>query len=117
MKIGRSGVKSDQTRALSQVERGAAREAARRSADIAATPKKKKINWASLPEIWSLIQPRKGVLFLGLILVAINRVSGLVLPGSSKYLFDNVIAKKQVNLLLPIVGVVVAGRPATGGQG
>jgi ABC-type multidrug transport system fused ATPase/permease subunit len=110
MKIGRSGVKSDQTRALSQVERGAAREAARRAGDIASTQtaKKKKINWASLPEIWSLIQPRKGVLFLGLILVAINRVSGLVLPGSSKYLFDNVIAKKQVNLLLPIVGVVIA---------
>jgi ABC-type multidrug transport system fused ATPase/permease subunit len=110
MKIGRSGVKSDQTRALSQVERGAAREAARRSADIASTQatKKKKINWASFPEIWALIQPRKWVLFLGLILVAINRVAGLVLPGSSKYLFDNVIAKKQVNLLLPIVGTVIA---------
>lgn len=68
---------------------------------------KKKINWSSLPEIWALIQPRKGVLLLGLVLVAINRVAGLILPGSSKYLFDNVIDKKQVNLLVPLVLTVI----------
>jgi subfamily B ATP-binding cassette protein MsbA len=70
-------------------------------------PAKKKINWQSLPEIWALIHPRKGVLLLGLLLVAVNRVAGLVLPASSKYLFDNVIEKKQVQLLLPIVLSVV----------
>jgi ABC-type multidrug transport system fused ATPase/permease subunit len=76
-------------------------------ADAAAKPAKKKINWQSLPEIWALLHPRRGVLLLGLVLVAINRVSGLVLPGSSKYLFDNVIDKHQVHLLLPIVLAVV----------
>jgi subfamily B ATP-binding cassette protein MsbA len=40
--------------------------------------------------------------------MAINRVSGLVLPASSKYLVDDVINKKQTNLLAVIVGVVVA---------
>ena len=74
----------------------------------AAKPAKKKIKWSSLPEIWALLHPRRGVLLLGLVLVAINRVSGLVLPGSSKYLFDNVIDKHQVRLLLPIVLAVVA---------
>ncbi len=47
------------------------------------------------------------MLLLGLVLVAINRVAGLVLPGSSKYLFDNVIDKHQVKFLLPIVLAVV----------
>ncbi len=68
---------------------------------------KKKIKWSSLPEIWALLHPRRGMLLLGLFLVAINRVAGLILPGSSKYLFDNVIDKHQVNLLLPIVLAVV----------
>ncbi|HTQ95801.1 MAG TPA: ABC transporter ATP-binding protein [Candidatus Acidoferrum sp.] len=68
---------------------------------------KKKINWQSLPEIWALLHPRRGVLLLGLLLVTVNRVAGLILPGSSKYLFDNVIDKHQVNLLLPIVLAVV----------
>jgi ABC-type multidrug transport system fused ATPase/permease subunit len=73
----------------------------------ASKPAKKKINWQSLPEIWALLHPRRGLLLLGLILVAINRVAGLVLPGSSRYLFDNVIDKHQVNLLPPIVLAVV----------
>jgi ABC-type multidrug transport system fused ATPase/permease subunit len=68
---------------------------------------KKKINWKSFPDIWELIKPRRQVLILGLVLVAVNRVAGLVLPASSKYLFDNVIERKQVNLLLPIVLAVV----------
>jgi ABC-type multidrug transport system fused ATPase/permease subunit len=77
------------------------------AADAAAKAANKKINWQSLPEIWELIQPRRGMLLLGLVLVGINRVAGLVLPGSSKYLFDNVIGKHQVNLLLPIILAVV----------
>ncbi len=68
---------------------------------------KKKIAWKTLPEIWALIHPRRGILLLGLVLVTINRVAGLVLPGSSKFLFDNVIDKGQVKLLLPIVLAVV----------
>lgn len=77
------------------------------SAEAAAKAAKKKINWQSLPEIWALIHPRRGMLLLGLLLVALNRVAGLVLPGSSKYLFDNVIDKHQVKLLVPIVLAVV----------
>jgi subfamily B ATP-binding cassette protein MsbA len=68
---------------------------------------KKKINWSSLPDIWALIRPRRGMLGLGLVLVTINRVAGLVLPGSSKYLFDNVIDRHQINLLVPIVLTVI----------
>jgi len=75
----------------------------------AAKKAKKKINWSSLPEIWALIHPRRGLLLLGLALTAINTLSGFVLPLSSKYLFDNVITKHQVRFLVPIVlGVVAA---------
>jgi subfamily B ATP-binding cassette protein MsbA len=74
-----------------------------------AVPKKakKKINWQSLPEIWALIHPRRGILLLGLVLTTINTLSGFVLPLSSKYLFDNVITKRQVQLLIPIVFAVI----------
>jgi ABC-type multidrug transport system fused ATPase/permease subunit len=73
----------------------------------AAKKTKKKITWQSLPEIYALLHPRRGMLLLGLVLVTVNRVAGLVLPGSSKYLFDNVIDKHQVRLLVPIVLAVV----------
>ena len=68
---------------------------------------KKKINWSSLPEIWALIQPRRGILALGFLLMAINRICGLVLPASTKFLVDDVITKRQQQLLGSIVGAVV----------
>lgn len=72
-----------------------------------AKPAKKKINWQSLPEIWALIHPRRGLLLLGFVLMAINRVAGLILPGSTKYLVDDVIGKRHVQLLVPIVLAVI----------
>ncbi len=65
--------------------------------------KKRKSAWKNLPDVWALIKPRRGLLALGFGLMAINRVSGLVLPASTKYLVDNVITKRQINLLTPIV--------------
>jgi subfamily B ATP-binding cassette protein MsbA len=64
---------------------------------------KKKQVWKALPEVWALINPRRGILALGFLLMAINRVSGLVLPASTKYFVDNVIGKRQIELLTPIV--------------
>ena len=43
------------------------------------------------PMIWELVRPRRWMLALGLLLMAINRVAGLVLPGSSKFLLDDVL--------------------------
>ena len=62
---------------------------------------------SALPLIWELMAPRKGLLVLGLGLMAINRVAGLVLPASTKWLIDDVIGKRHVQLLVPLVGVVV----------
>jgi ABC-type multidrug transport system fused ATPase/permease subunit len=61
----------------------------------------------TLPHIWEFIRPRRGILALGFVMVIINRLAGLVLPASSKYLIDNVIGKRQVHLLEPLILAVV----------
>jgi ABC-type multidrug transport system fused ATPase/permease subunit len=61
-----------------------------------------------LPDVWTLIKPRRGILAVGFVLMIINRVSGLVLPWSSKYLLDDVILKGHKQLLMPLVLAVVA---------
>jgi ABC-type multidrug transport system fused ATPase/permease subunit len=68
---------------------------------------KRKNAWKSLPDVWALMKPRRGLLALGFVLMAINRLSGLVLPASTKYLIDNVIGQKQIRLLTPIVLAVL----------
>ena len=60
-----------------------------------------------LPDIWALLRPRRGLLAGGLVLMGINRVSGLVLPASAKYLIDDVIGKGQHQLLFPLLGFIV----------
>ena len=72
-----------------------------------ATPGKKTEIFKALPEIRQLIRPRRVLLGLGLVLMVINRVSGLVLPASTKYLVDDVIGKRHFKLLYPLVGVVL----------
>ncbi|HEY6290119.1 MAG TPA: ABC transporter ATP-binding protein [Terriglobia bacterium] len=59
------------------------------------------------PDLWTFIRPRRWLLALGFILMAINRLAGLVLPASSKRVIDDVIGKHNLNLLVPIVGLVV----------
>jgi len=69
--------------------------------------KKTKNAWKNLPHVWALIKPRRGILALGLLLMAVNRVSGLILPASTKYLVDDVIGKHHIRLLTPIVLAVL----------
>ena len=63
---------------------------------------------ALLPELWVLVRPRRGLLAGGLLLMTVNRASGLVLPGSTKFLVDDVIGQRRTDLLLPLVLAVVA---------
>jgi subfamily B ATP-binding cassette protein MsbA len=53
-----------------------------------------------------LVWPRRNLFGIGLVLVFINRAAGLVLPGSTKYLIDDVVLNRREELLLPIVGAV-----------
>jgi subfamily B ATP-binding cassette protein MsbA len=58
---------------------------------------------ALLPEVLALMKPRRWQLIAGGGLMVINRVCGLALPVSTKYLIDNVMRKGQFQFLLPIV--------------
>src|SRR6202161_4584698 len=78
------------------------------SNDPAAAKAAKTHVWKALPEVWAMIHPRRGVPALGLLLMTINRVSGLILPASTKYFLDNVVTKKEIGLLRPIVLAVLA---------
>ncbi|MGA8152590.1 MAG: ABC transporter ATP-binding protein [Terriglobales bacterium] len=69
---------------------------------------------AVFPVLWELIRPRRGLLALGFLLMVINRVSGLVLPYSTKFLIDTVIVKRQFQMLKPLVLLVLLATAVQG---
>jgi subfamily B ATP-binding cassette protein MsbA len=78
-----------------------------RSARAGAEPPKKKTDFRkAMPEIWRLVRPRKWLLLLGLVLVAINRVAGLTLPFVSRPFVNLVLRKHESDKLMPLVAAV-----------
>ena len=69
-------------------------------------PKKKTDFRKALPEIWRLVRPRKWLLLLGLVLVAINRVAGLTLPFVARPFVNLVLRKHEGDKLVPLVVAV-----------
>ncbi len=65
--------------------------------------KKRKVNitnaWAEARE---LVWAHRGRLALGLALMLVNRLAGLVLPTTSKFLIDDVIGQGRADLLMPL---------------
>lgn len=59
-------------------------------------------------DLRDLIWPRRKLFVIGLALVFINRAAGLVLPGSTKFLIDDVVQKRQQELLVPLAAAVGA---------
>jgi subfamily B ATP-binding cassette protein MsbA len=55
-------------------------------------PKRKPSLKKLWPQIWALVAPRKWLIASGMVLMAINRVAGLVLPYTSKSLLDGVLS-------------------------
>src|SRR5215471_14032710 len=68
-----------------------------------AEPKKKRIHFSDAwREARQLIVAHRGRLAFGAALMLVNRLVGLVLPASSKYIIDDVIGKGRAQLLTPI---------------
>ena len=69
-------------------------------------PEKKKknplTNASSWKEAKTLMWSHRKKLAFGFLLMVINRLSGFVLPGASKYLIDTVIGENRLDLMWPI---------------
>jgi ABC-type multidrug transport system fused ATPase/permease subunit len=86
-------------------DRGVGRGARARAG--AEMPKKKPDLKKVMPEIWKLIRTRRWLLAFGFLLMIVNRVAGLVLPFSTKFLIDRVLGiHGNPKLLMPLVGIV-----------
>ena len=71
--------------------------------------KKKALPWKVIArDALELIAARRGRLALGLGLMLISRLAGMILPGTTKILLDNIIGKGQRQLLLPLVAAAGA---------
>lgn len=56
---------------------------------------------------WQYIWPRRKHMLLGLLLIVVSRVAGMVLPGSTKYLLDDVVGQGDLQMLWVLLGAVV----------
>lgn len=66
--------------------------------------KKSKVSISSVFK--TIIWPRRNIIAVGLVLILISRLASLVLPGASKYLIDDVIVNKDLNMLQTLLWVV-----------
>jgi ABC-type multidrug transport system fused ATPase/permease subunit len=64
-------------------------------------------------EAREIVWARRGRLSLGLAIMLVNRLAGLVLPATSKFLIDDVIGRQRADLLWPLA---LAGAAATAVQ-
>ncbi|WP_298540812.1 ABC transporter ATP-binding protein [uncultured Aquimarina sp.] len=74
------------------------------------TKDNKKSKVTILQAFKTIIWPRRGLVFIGLVLIFFNRVAGLVLPWKSKTLLDDVVPSKnmaELYELLIVVGVAI----------
>src|ERR1700704_5235568 len=84
------------------------------SAVMSTTITKKEKKQANRIDAWrdarELIWSHRYRLALGMMLMVVNRLVGLVLPASSKYLIDDVIIKHRGELLIPLA-LAAGGAP------
>ncbi|SEM13446.1 ATP-binding cassette, subfamily B, MsbA [Aquimarina amphilecti] len=67
---------------------------------------KKKPKVTILQAFKTIIWPRRGLVFVGLILIFFNRVAGLILPWKSKTLLDDVVPSKDMGQLYELLIIV-----------
>ena len=101
MAIGIGGVR------LPRSERAHGRHSGQGGAAAAGAPNKKFDTTEAWRQARELMWSRRGRLALGLVLMLVNRASGLVLPATSKFLIDDVVGKQRTEMLVPLA--LVAG--------
>ena len=101
MAIGIGGVR------LPRSERAHGRHSGQGGAAAAGAPNKKFDTTEAWRQARELMWSRRGRLAFGLVLMLVNRVSGLVLPATSKFLIDDVVGKQRPEMLVPLA--LVAG--------
>jgi ABC-type multidrug transport system fused ATPase/permease subunit len=68
-----------------------------------AEPQKKRVNWPSAwREARRILWRHRRYVGVGFAVMLVNRLAGLVLPGTSKFLIDDVVGKHQPGLLVPL---------------
>jgi subfamily B ATP-binding cassette protein MsbA len=71
------------------------------------TQQKKRLD---LGQVWrearEVIWTRRRRLALGAVIMIVNRLAGLVLPGSSKFMIDDVVGQGKAELLIPLAAAV-----------
>ncbi|RMH12475.1 MAG: ABC transporter ATP-binding protein [Gemmatimonadetes bacterium] len=81
---------------------------------------KPRVSGASLRHAFhEIIWPRRRLIAIGLVLILLNRLAGLVLPASTRYLIDVVLAEGNRTLLLELLGLLAGAivvQAATGYQ-
>ncbi len=79
--------------------------------------KKNPLSWKMVArEARELIWAQRWRLSFGLVLMIVNRVAGLVLPASSKYLIDDVVGEGNAEMLIPLaiaVGIATVVQAGT----
>jgi ATP-binding cassette, subfamily B, putative efflux pump len=101
MAIGIGGVR------LPRSERAHGRHSGQGGTAAAGAPNKKFDTTEAWRQARELMWTRRGRLAFGLVLMLVNRVSGLVLPATSKFLIDDVVGKQRPEMLVPLA--LVAG--------
>lgn len=71
--------------------------------------KKKKLNNITVGQVFkTIIWPKRGLLFIGLILILLRSAASLVLPGATRFLIDDVVISKDMQKLWLVIIVTIA---------
>ena len=75
----------------------------------------RKITWSAWRQARRLIWSYRKTLSVGFVLMFVNRVSGFLLPGTSKWLIDEVIGNDRMELLMPLAWIAIGATVIQGG--
>ncbi|MCC6546581.1 ABC transporter ATP-binding protein [Candidatus Sumerlaeota bacterium] len=61
----------------------------------------------ALPDAMAIARPQAGLWAMGLVLVLVSRIAGLALPAAPKFLIDQVIPNRDLEMLYKLIAVIL----------